>query len=743
MVFVFFGLMATCGTAFVMVGDRARRPRGGAGRSLGLLAVAILVANNLRDIPTDAARGKRTLAVRLGDRAHPAALPGVRRRRVRHDRRRRRSSTSPTRRVGIPQWALFGLAAWPLAIRPMEARRLGHRARPDPGAHRHGRHPCRVRLLTALGLVLSAPSRWSATDVSLGDALARVRVGAGGRARRRRGPARMPLPRLSLDAARAGAGPAPRRRACTCISTSARARSSRSGLAKATRRARSRIACTSGTAAAESCPAVVEASQSRVPLVVLTADRPPRLRGTGANQTIDQVGLYGRYVRAYLDLPVPGRPGQEAWWRQRPREALEATRRRSRGPVHVNCPFEEPLTPSASTSPSQTSDGGRRACDRAAEPTVAELDRLVELASGARGMTLFGGGRPSTTRLARFWCEVLRLAGRSPSRRRALGVAGIALAAGQALLGSPMDRTIQRPDVVVQFGAAPTTRAPRHWWRPAPNCVVVDRFHLEPDVYVASHAAVSISTRLRGSSSSTTGTSSGASRSVATRSGSRPPATAPRVCIDEDVPRPPRGTRRWHEGLARADGLARTTMDALARRAGTSRRAADRPRRRGLRSPRAARCSSGNSIAGPRPRPRAWLPRDGSGCSANRGASGIDGLRLDRPRRRRVRQRPDVRPARGPVVRVRRRSSAVEREARGRPDWSSCRQRPAARSSPARGLGTGQLFLTPHGLTGRSSAGVVHERVERRRPIPASERADAAGAVRRGSVDGRQRRRRC
>ena len=108
------------------------------------------------------------------------------------------------------------------------------------------------------------------------------------------------------------------------------------------------VATTSGTAAAELFPAVVEASQSRLPLVLLTADRPPRLRGTGANQTIVQPGLFDGYVRASIDLPVPAAPGQEAWWRQATREGFEAMAADPIGPVHLNCPFEEPLTPSAS-----------------------------------------------------------------------------------------------------------------------------------------------------------------------------------------------------------------------------------------------------------------------------------------------------------------------------------------------------------------------------------------------------------
>ena len=113
------------------------------------------------------------------------------------------------------------------------------------------------------------------------------------------------------------------------------------GLAKATRRAVA-IVCTSGTAAANYLPAIIEAHYARVPLLVLTADRPPELRDWGAGQTIEQPGLYGRYPRwaAEVALAAPGEDGLRYASQLAGRAVDEASGVRP-GPVHLNWPFRD------------------------------------------------------------------------------------------------------------------------------------------------------------------------------------------------------------------------------------------------------------------------------------------------------------------------------------------------------------------------------------------------------------------
>jgi 1,4-dihydroxy-2-naphthoate polyprenyltransferase len=153
MVFLFFGLMATCGTAFVMA-ETVPAAAWWGGVVLGLLAVAILIANNLRDIPTDAPAGKRTLAVRLGDRrtrtlyracvvgAFAAIVLGV-------------LVYLVDERIGLTQWGLLGLAGWIPAIRPMETVGVAEGKDLIPVLSGTAVVHATTGLLLALGLVLA------------------------------------------------------------------------------------------------------------------------------------------------------------------------------------------------------------------------------------------------------------------------------------------------------------------------------------------------------------------------------------------------------------------------------------------------------------------------------------------------------------------------------------------------------------------------------------------------------------
>src|SRR5437660_100655 len=115
------------------------------------------------------------------------------------------------------------------------------------------------------------------------------------------------------------------------------------GMAKATGRPVA-ITCTSGSAAANLLPAVVEAHEARVPLIVLTADRPPELRDTGAGQAIDQLKLYGSFAKSFVEVGNHA-PGRETAVHHRALacRAWHTAATGRPGVVHLNFPLREPL----------------------------------------------------------------------------------------------------------------------------------------------------------------------------------------------------------------------------------------------------------------------------------------------------------------------------------------------------------------------------------------------------------------
>ncbi len=109
------------------------------------------------------------------------------------------------------------------------------------------------------------------------------------------------------------------------------------------------VVCTSGSAAANFFPAIIEAHQARVPLIVLTGDRPHELRGSGANQTIDQIKLFGDYADLFADAPVPQADPPPLVLRHLRTLAARAwaTAKHRAGVVHINFPFRKPFEPTA------------------------------------------------------------------------------------------------------------------------------------------------------------------------------------------------------------------------------------------------------------------------------------------------------------------------------------------------------------------------------------------------------------
>jgi 2-succinyl-5-enolpyruvyl-6-hydroxy-3-cyclohexene-1-carboxylate synthase len=254
---------------------------------------------------------------------------------------------------------------------------------------------------------------------------------------------------------------------------------------------------TSGTAVANGLPAVVEASTDGVPMILLTADRPPELRQTGANQTIDQLDIFGDYVRWRFDLPAPEEAVDPAMVLTTVDQAVYRARRAPSGPVHLNLMFREPFIP---------------------EPE----DREGELPAPARWLkhgepyTRYAATRPAVNldEVGRLW-EALRpvqrglvIAGRLPSRKQGEAALRLAESLGwpllpdvgsqirlgarsenlvsyhDALLASETFREAHAPEAVLHLGGRAVSKRLEQFLaesRPEPYVVVRENpFRLDP-----------------------------------------------------------------------------------------------------------------------------------------------------------------------------------------------------------------------------------------------------------------------
>src|SRR5215472_6869985 len=236
------------------------------------------------------------------------------------------------------------------------------------------------------------------------------------------------------------------------------------GMVKATERTVA-VLCTSGTAAAEFHPAVIEAHHSRTSLLVLTADRPPELRDVGANQAIDQTRLYGTAVRWFFDPGVPdGEPGAPSRWRRLAARALAETAGPPAGPVHINLPFREPLSPLPGEQPQAAQpDEAPLAVRRVHRlPDGGLAAGLAERLRSARRPLLVAGELRGGAALRRPLDDLLRrldapLLAEPTSQLRVRGTAGL-VQAYDALLRDSEWASAHQPDLVLRLGAPPTSK---------------------------------------------------------------------------------------------------------------------------------------------------------------------------------------------------------------------------------------------------------------------------------------------
>ncbi|HEY0515907.1 MAG TPA: 2-succinyl-5-enolpyruvyl-6-hydroxy-3-cyclohexene-1-carboxylic-acid synthase [Solirubrobacteraceae bacterium] len=238
------------------------------------------------------------------------------------------------------------------------------------------------------------------------------------------------------------------------------------------------LACTSGTAAAQLLAVAVEAREARVPLLLLTADRPAELRENGAGQAIDQLKLFGSAAKWFFEVELGGAGEQQLpWIRTLACRAYATALEGAPGAVHLNFPLREPLVSDGELprDDSGRPDGRPYVVRTPTQPQEAQARALGELVGGARRGVIVAGRHERATRLGeaaaafaerRGWAL---LADPMSSARR--GTA--AVAHYDALLRVEAFAREATPDVIVRVGDLPVSKPLRSWLARQPDAVQV------------------------------------------------------------------------------------------------------------------------------------------------------------------------------------------------------------------------------------------------------------------------------
>ena len=249
------------------------------------------------------------------------------------------------------------------------------------------------------------------------------------------------------------------------------------------------VTCTSGTAAANLAPAVIEAHHARVPLLILTADRPPELRELGAGQTIDQLNLYGTAVKWFFEVGVhDATPERLRWIRTLACRAYATACDRAPGPVHLNFPLREPLVLDQPLADDDSGRSGGRPYV-ITEPVPADPPAAEGPGPHPSGRLLIvaGAQTPHPARMAEYAARTgipLLADPLSGGRRGSAAVSHYDL-----LLRSPEFTAGHRPDFIFRAGDLPTSKPLRTWLaslRDVPQIALdPDRTWQDPDNVVA------------------------------------------------------------------------------------------------------------------------------------------------------------------------------------------------------------------------------------------------------------------